>query len=82
MTLLEQLVESVSTISVKSGDVIVFKFHEAVDCEYLESLGDKLKHIFPHNEVIGIRDDIELDVQNSEDTIEYLENMIKKLKGE
>lgn len=72
----------ISKINVKENDVIVFKFTEDNDCEELEFIRNKLKQMFPYNEVIGVMNDIELKTQHSEDVIEHLENMIKKLKGE
>lgn len=72
----------VTKFNVNANDVIVFKFHENTDCEDLEFIRNQLKLRFPYNEVIGIVDNIELDTQHPEEAIEYLENMIKKLKGE
>ena len=71
----------VTKFNVNANDVIVFKFHNNTDCEELEFIRNKLKQMFPYNEVVGVMDDIELNTQHPEDVIEYLENMIKKLKG-
>ena len=71
---------SVSTMSVKSGDIIVANFHDSFPDD-MEVVVHKLKQRFPDNEVIGV-DDVDINTQHPEDVIEYLENMIKRLKGE
>ena len=69
---------SVSTMSVKSGDIIVVNFHDIFPDD-MEVVMHKLKQIFPDNEVIGV-DDANINTQHPEDVIEYLENMLKDLK--
>jgi len=71
---------SVSTLSISPDDVIVVNFH-GIFPEDLEIIMHKLKQLFPDNEVIGV-DDVNISSQHSEDVIEDLENMIKRLKGE
>ena len=71
---------SVSTMSVKSGDIIVANFYDIFPDD-MEVVMHKLKQIFPDNEVICI-EDADINTQCPEDVIECLENMIKKLKGE
>ena len=70
---------SVSIMSTKPGDIIVVNFHDIFP-EDTEIIMHKLKQIFPDNEVIGV-DDADINTQHPEDVIEYLENMIKRLKG-
>ena len=71
---------SVSTLSISSDDVIVVNFHD-IFSEDLEIIMHKLKQLFPDNEVIGV-DDVNISSQHLEDVIEYLETIIKRLKGE
>ena len=71
---------SVSTMSIKPGDIIVINFHDIFP-EDMEIIMHKLKQLFPDNEVIGF-DDANISFQHPEDVIEDLENMIKRLKGE
>lgn len=72
---------SVSTMSTKPGDIIVVNFHDIFP-EDTEIIMHKLKQLFPDNDVIGVADDDNISSQHLEDVIEYLENMIKRLKGE
>lgn len=71
---------SISTMPIKSGDVIVVNFHDAFP-EDMEIIMHKLMQRFPDNEVIGV-DDVNINTQPLEETIKYLEGIIKRLKGE
>ena len=70
---------SVSTMSIKPDEIIVANFHD-ISPEDIEIIMSKLRQMFPDNDVIGV-DDVDINTQHPEDVIEYLENMIKTLKG-
>ena len=72
----------VTKFNVKENDVIVIKFHNEIDCELIDILRPRLKHVFPNNEVIFLADYIEVESVKPSEVISQLENIIKRLKGE
>lgn len=71
---------SVSTLAVKEGDVVIFKFDPDIDAETLQACDNVLKEMFPENQVLGLTSDMEVLIQAHEKAIDMLEKMIAKIK--
>ena len=71
---------TLSTLEVKEGDVVLFKFDPDIDATTLQYCHNTLTAFFENNQVLGITSDIDVLIQSPNEAIDMLEKMIAKIK--
>ena len=72
---------SFTNVQIKDNDLIIFQIDPNADPEDMLYVSNKLKALFPNNEVIGLVEGMALVSYQLDQTIEYLEDILQKLKG-
>jgi hypothetical protein len=74
------ILDKISTMTVKENDVIVFKFAADFGAKEANDVFETLHEAFPNNQILGLADDIDVLVQSPAKSIDMLEKMIAKIK--
>jgi len=74
------ILDKISTMTVKENDVIVFKFASDFKAEEANNVLETLQEAFPNNQILGMVDDVELLVNSPAEAIDMFEKMIAKIK--